>query len=186
MLARSDAAVAEATRRGRVAGALAIIAAQEKRRGELLTERTTAATKLGVLQVEAAAVRGERALVKANTGPVHFLGLLLHVEDETLLRWFVLAVACCSIRRPWCCSSPPPSRGGNADMAKRRRRGAWRWIYSGMHCIGQIERDDETGHWRAIVGGQLIGTVANESIAAALVRACAAADIQRLERGRAR
>jgi hypothetical protein len=54
-----------------------------------------------------------------------------------------------------------------------RRRGVWRWIYSGMHCIGQIERDHESGGWRVYVAGKLIGAVGSEEVAMELVKKCA-------------
>lgn len=54
----------------------------------------------------------------------------------------------------------------------KRRRGRWRWIYSGMHVAGVIERD-ETGRWMVFVGKQLVGVVASEELAERLCRACA-------------
>ena len=69
-VAQVDAAVTEATRRGRVTGAMALAADQTKRRGTLATERVTAATKLAALQVEASAIEGQRKTLAADTGPV--------------------------------------------------------------------------------------------------------------------
>jgi hypothetical protein len=88
-----DAAVAEATRRGRTTAAMAIVAQQEKRRGELLADRTREANKLATLQVEAAGVAGERQKLAADSGPVRYLAELIRVDQETLTPWFILLVA---------------------------------------------------------------------------------------------
>ena len=88
-----DRAINETTRRGRTRSALDLITAQAKHRGELAAERVTAATKLGDLEVETAAVRGEREKLAADSGPVRYLAELLHVDDAALMRVFILAIA---------------------------------------------------------------------------------------------
>jgi hypothetical protein len=69
-----DAAVSESIRRGRSATALALAEKQTGRRKELIAERVSEANALAALQVEAAAVQGERAQVTADNGPVHLGG----------------------------------------------------------------------------------------------------------------
>ncbi len=49
---------------------------------------------LASLQVEKASVEGQRALVEADLGPVKYLATLLGADNETVLRWFILVVAC--------------------------------------------------------------------------------------------
>jgi hypothetical protein len=92
-IAQIDAAVNEATRRGRTTGAMALIGEQTARRRDLLADRLRAASALAALQVEAAAVQGERAKVAADSGPVRYLSALLAVGDEAAMRLFILLVA---------------------------------------------------------------------------------------------
>jgi hypothetical protein len=48
---------------------------------------------LGTLQVEKATVDGERRKVEADLGPVRYLAILLGADNESMLRYFILAVA---------------------------------------------------------------------------------------------
>jgi len=48
---------------------------------------------LATLQVEKAAVEGERRAVDADLGPVRYLAAFLGTNDESVLRYFILAVA---------------------------------------------------------------------------------------------
>ena len=65
---------------------------QAKRNGlaNMLTVETKA---LAGLQVEKAAVEGERRTVEADLGPVRYLATLLGANDEDVLRYFILVVA---------------------------------------------------------------------------------------------
>jgi hypothetical protein len=45
------------------------------------------------LQAEKAAVEGERRVVEADLGPVKYLATLLGADDESVMRWFILAIA---------------------------------------------------------------------------------------------
>jgi hypothetical protein len=89
-----DAAVAETIRRGRGAAALALVAQQASSRDALVTARLREAKKLAEIEIEAAAVAGERAKVEADFGPVRYLAALLGAEDEAVMRLFILLVAC--------------------------------------------------------------------------------------------
>ena len=51
------------------------------------------AKALADLQIERAKVEGERKTVEADLGPVRYLATLLGADNETVLRWFILAVA---------------------------------------------------------------------------------------------
>jgi hypothetical protein len=53
----------------------------------------TAARLLADLKVEKVKIDGERKKVKADLGPVRCIGQLLHIDNEEVLRWFILAVA---------------------------------------------------------------------------------------------
>jgi hypothetical protein len=48
---------------------------------------------LADLKIEKAAMEGERRTVEADLGPVRYLATLLGAENETVMRWFILAVA---------------------------------------------------------------------------------------------
>jgi hypothetical protein len=54
---------------------------------------TGEAKTLAGLQVEKAAVEGERQTVEADLGPVRYLATLLGAQDDDVLRWFILVVA---------------------------------------------------------------------------------------------
>jgi len=43
--------------------------------------------------LEKAAVEGERRTVEADLGPMRYLATLIGADNETVLRWFILAVA---------------------------------------------------------------------------------------------
>ncbi len=89
-----DAAVAEAVRRGRAIGAMALVEQQKRYRTNLISEKLIEARKLAALQVEAAAVTGERARIAADSGPVHYIAALVGAADEAVMRIFILALGC--------------------------------------------------------------------------------------------
>jgi hypothetical protein len=45
------------------------------------------------LKIEKAAVEGERRTIETDLGLVKYLATLIGVEDEAVLRWFILVVA---------------------------------------------------------------------------------------------
>jgi hypothetical protein len=92
-LAQVDTAVEGVARRGRGAEALDLVAGQRKNRAELAAARVVEAKALAGLQVERAAVDGQRRVVEADLGPVRYLAQLIGATDEQTMRWFVLAVA---------------------------------------------------------------------------------------------
>ena len=92
-IAQIDAAIGEATRRGRTVAAMALVAQESTRRDDLVGTRIRAANAVAALRVEAAAVHGEREKLAADSGPVHYLAAVVGADDETVVRWFILLVA---------------------------------------------------------------------------------------------
>jgi hypothetical protein len=92
-LAQIDAAVEKATAKGRTNAAMRLAEDQRKTRADLAGKRITEAKTLANLQVEKAAIEGERAKVEADLGPVRYLATLLGAGDEETMRWFILAIA---------------------------------------------------------------------------------------------
>jgi hypothetical protein len=88
-----DGAVGEAIRRGRTAAAMALVAEQSTRRDDLVAARVRTSNALAGLQMEAAAVHGDRAKIAADGGPIHYLAGLLGADDEAVMRFFILVVA---------------------------------------------------------------------------------------------
>ncbi len=82
-----------ATQRGRTSAAMKLAEDQRRTRGELVAQRITEAKALATLQVERAAVDGERKKVEADLGPVRYLATLLGAGDQDVLRYFILVVA---------------------------------------------------------------------------------------------
>jgi hypothetical protein len=92
-IAQIDKAVDTATSKGRTGSAMALADQQRKTRGELAAERIREGKALASLQVERAAVEGERRKVEADLGPIKYLATLLGAGDQDVLRWFILVVA---------------------------------------------------------------------------------------------
>jgi hypothetical protein len=92
-IAQIDKAVETATSKGRTSSAMALVDNQRKTRADLVARRTKEARTLASLQVEKAAVDGERRKVEADLGPVRYLATLLGTGDQDVLRWFILVVA---------------------------------------------------------------------------------------------
>jgi hypothetical protein len=92
-IAQIDRAVETATSKGRTGSAMALADQQRKTRADLVAQRTSEAKTLATLQVEKAAVDGERRKVEADLGPVRYLATLLGAGDQDVLRWFILVVA---------------------------------------------------------------------------------------------
>jgi hypothetical protein len=89
-----DTAVDVSTQRGRTTGAMALAGQEDGRRSVLVADRLRAASALAALQVEAAQVEGDRAKFAADSGgPVHYLACLVGAADESVMRFFILAIA---------------------------------------------------------------------------------------------
>jgi hypothetical protein len=89
-----DNAIAEATRRGRTSAAMALVDRERRNRAELVSARLGAANALAAMQIEAAAVQGERTELAADSGPVRYLAGLIGAADDAAMKFFILAVAC--------------------------------------------------------------------------------------------
>lgn len=92
-IAQVDTAVDEAVRRGRTTSAMALATQETRYRSDLTSQRLIEAKKLAELQVQAAAVVGDRARFAADSGPVHYLAALIGADDDGVMRWFILVVA---------------------------------------------------------------------------------------------
>jgi hypothetical protein len=92
-LAQIDGAVEKATSKGRTGSAMALADQERKTRAELVAQRTSEAKTLAELQVQKAAIDGERRVVEADLGPVRYLATLLGAGDQDVLRYFILVVA---------------------------------------------------------------------------------------------
>jgi hypothetical protein len=92
-IAQIDAAVDEATRRGRTTSAVALATRAADRRNELVGDRARAAGTLASIEVEQAGVENERNGLAAASGPVRYLSRLIGIDQDTTMRWFVLFVA---------------------------------------------------------------------------------------------
>jgi hypothetical protein len=92
-IAQIDKAVDIATSKGRTGSAMALAEQQRKTRSELAAERNREGKALATLQIEKAAVDGERRKVEADIGPVRYLATLIGADSESVLRWFILAIA---------------------------------------------------------------------------------------------
>jgi hypothetical protein len=92
-IAQIDAAVSEATRRGRTTFAMALVTHETDRRNELVAERAHAATTLASIEVEKAGMENERNELAADSGPVRYLSKLIGVDQDATTSWFVLFVA---------------------------------------------------------------------------------------------
>jgi hypothetical protein len=82
-IAQVDAAVAEATRRGRTTAAMELVDRQSRYRAILQAERQREAAALAELQTEAA----------TDDGPIRYIAELTGSRDETIMRFFILLVA---------------------------------------------------------------------------------------------
>jgi predicted nucleic acid-binding Zn-ribbon protein len=88
-----DAAISKATEKGRTNAAMQLSVDQNRRRTELATKLAQANTELAALNVQMATANGAQKVAEADLGQVRYLATLLGVEDELVLRWFILLVA---------------------------------------------------------------------------------------------
>jgi hypothetical protein len=90
-IAQIDAAIAEATKRGRTAAALNIIEGQRKARSELVAERQREAGALASLRTERATVAARGKAVESEAAPIQYVAAVFGVTDpEAAIRWLVL------------------------------------------------------------------------------------------------
>jgi len=89
-----DAAVMTATLKGRAKGAMQIADDQRRNRADLVRERQREADTLAEMKAQAAGLSAHRRVAAAELGPVKYLAALVGVQDNEMLRWFVLLVAC--------------------------------------------------------------------------------------------
>jgi hypothetical protein len=92
-LSQIDSAIEQTTAHGRGKAATVLAGQQRKNRADLVAARQQEASRLGELQVQKAAVDGDRKAVEADLGPVRYLATLLGRTDEQTMRWFILVVA---------------------------------------------------------------------------------------------
>jgi hypothetical protein len=94
-VSRIDAAVDEATRRGRMAGAMNLAERQRSTRDSLSAQRQAATAKLIEMQTQRAALTAETARVEAVAGPVQYLATMVGMDAETAVRWLILLMVLC-------------------------------------------------------------------------------------------
>ncbi|HEY6259919.1 MAG TPA: hypothetical protein VIY51_29425 [Xanthobacteraceae bacterium] len=92
-ISQIDSAVEKTADHGRGKTAMALADQQHKARADLAAARVKEAETLAGLQVQQAAVEGERKAVEADLGPVRYLATLVGASDETTMRLFILIVA---------------------------------------------------------------------------------------------
>jgi hypothetical protein len=92
-IAQIDKAVETATSKGRTGSAMALAEQQGKKRADLAADRVKEGKVLAGLQIEKAAVEGERRKVEADLGPVRYLATLIGANDQDAIHWFILAIA---------------------------------------------------------------------------------------------
>jgi hypothetical protein len=94
-ISQIDAAVDEATRRGRTASAMTLADQQRKTRDGLVASRQAASATLIETQAERAALTAERTRVEAAMGPVQYLAVMIGTDAETAVRWLILLMVFC-------------------------------------------------------------------------------------------
>jgi len=87
-----DAAIAEATRRGRTATALTAIEAQRKNREALETSRRREASILADLKAERAALGAKGRQIETEAAPIRYVAELIgaDADSERTIRWLIL------------------------------------------------------------------------------------------------
>jgi hypothetical protein len=88
-----DGGIDATIRRGRAAAAMMLVDQQKRNRADLLLERDQAAKKLAAIEIEAARIKSDRAQLAADTGPIRFLGELLGIDADTLMKVFIAIIA---------------------------------------------------------------------------------------------
>jgi hypothetical protein len=93
-----DAAIAEATKRGRTTAALSAMDAQKKARAGLADERKREAGTLAALQTERATVAAKGRQIETEAAPIRYVAELIgaDTDSERAIRWLIaLMVLCC-------------------------------------------------------------------------------------------
>jgi hypothetical protein len=93
-----DAAIAEATRRGRTTGAMSIMEAQRRARAGLVEERNREAGTLAALKAERASLAAKGRQAETEAAPIRYVAELVgaNTDSERAIRWLIaLIVLCC-------------------------------------------------------------------------------------------
>ena len=91
-IAQIDAAIEEATKRGRTVSAMDLSRDQRKYRETLVNERSTAETALIELKATQARIAGERQKASADIGVLEYAAALLGVDRERMMQILILAM----------------------------------------------------------------------------------------------
>jgi hypothetical protein len=94
-ISQIDAAVEEATRRGRTAVAMNLAEQQRRTRDAMVVSRQAATSALIGMQTQRAALTAETTRVEAATGPVQYIATMLGTDTETAVRWLILLMVFC-------------------------------------------------------------------------------------------
>jgi hypothetical protein len=97
-VAQIDNAVAAATQRGRTNTALSAMEGQRKVRAVLAGDREKAASALGALKAERAALGAKGKQIEIEAAPIRYVAELLSIDtdSERAIRWLIaLMVLCC-------------------------------------------------------------------------------------------
>lgn len=92
-IAQLDAAVNEATKRGRTSGAMALVEHETVRRNDLVAQSAKAGDALAAVQVQEAGIGNERAELATDYGPVRYLAALTGMDQDKIMQWFIALVA---------------------------------------------------------------------------------------------
>jgi len=93
-----DAAIAEATRRGRTAGAMSILEGPRRTRAGPVDERDREAGNLATLKAELASLAAKGRQAETEAAPIRYVAELFNAngDDEGAIRWLIaLMVLCC-------------------------------------------------------------------------------------------
>ena len=92
-----DAAIAEATRRGRTTGAVSIMKAQRRTRAGLVDERNREAGTLAALKAERASVVAKGRQAETEGAPIRYVAELVgaDTDSERAIRWLILMMVLC-------------------------------------------------------------------------------------------
>jgi hypothetical protein len=91
-IAQIDAAIEEATKRGRTVSAMDLSRDQRKYRETLVNERSTAETALVEMKAMQARIVGEQQKASADIGVLEYAAALLGVERERMMQILILAM----------------------------------------------------------------------------------------------
>ena len=93
-----DAAISEATRRGRTNAALAAMEGQRRTRAGLVDERNREAGSLAALKTERVSLAAEGRQAETEAAPIRYVAELVgaNMDSERVIRWLIaLMVLCC-------------------------------------------------------------------------------------------